>query len=96
MKAEITFFNPYLKQNATARELGNGKFLLTHNDDGCYPIGFCAVTMLVGVPLQILHHDLPAGKVVKRLSYEVIAVDPSGYEHTGWVLHTDENSLQDH
>ena len=89
--SETTFFNPYLKQTASATALGDGRYWLKHEDDGVFPVGFVAATILVGVPANILHDTLPEGKSVKQLSYEVVATDPSGFEYTGWVLHLNEN-----
>lgn len=87
---DVVFFNPYLKQHAAVVELADGKYWLKHADDGTYPIGFSAVTMLIGTPASLLHPSLPEGQSVKKLAYEVIERDSNGFEYTGWVLYTQE------
>jgi hypothetical protein len=84
--SDIQFFNPYLKQQAEALRLSEGRYWLRHADDGAPPVGFVATTILVGVPASLLHEDFPTGRTVEQLAYEVIGCDSGGFEYTGWVM----------
>jgi hypothetical protein len=95
LKSEGVRFQNRYRDTVTIRRISDVTWLFDVDGEGHWRFGNTFVDpaggpfVSVGVTLSRIHPKLPADRQIAKIAFGPYDVDSSGYEYSGWLLHTE-------